>query len=122
MPNLRLKELFGIVNLGFVDNLSMFQGMNKDRLFIVTARYHAMILEAEGSGPNLEIVTKAHGNVGDRIGKKAETGTRAVIDPEARVIGLRIYDSLFKVIPLEKDQSELRAYNIRLDKLEHHTN
>lgn len=87
--------------------------MNKDRLFIVTARQHAMILEAEGSGPNLEIVTKAHGNVGDRIGKKSETGTRAVIDPQARVIGLRIYDSLFKVIPLEKDQSELRAYNIR---------
>ena len=91
----------------------VFQGMNKDRLFIVTARQHAMILEAEGSGPNLEIVTKAHGNIGDRIGKKSETGTRAVIDPQARVIGLRIYDSLFKVIPLEKDQSELRAYNIR---------
>ena len=65
------------------------------------------------TGANLEIVTKAHGNVGDRIGKKSETGTRAIIDPEARVIGLRIYDSLFKVIPLEKDQSELRAYNIR---------
>ncbi len=87
--------------------------MTKDRLFIVTARQNAMILEAEGSGSSLEIVTKAHGNVGDRIGKKSETGTRAVIDPEARVIGLRIYDSLFKVIPLEKDQSELRAYNIR---------
>ena len=93
--------------------ISLLQGMTKDRLFIVTARHNAMILEAEGSGPNLEIVTKAHGNVGDRIGKKSETGTRAVIDPEARVIGLRIYDSLFKVIPLEKDQSELRAYNIR---------
>ena len=87
--------------------------MTKDRLFIVTARQNAMILETEGSGSSLEIVTKAHGNVGDRIGKRSETGTRAVIDPEARVIGLRIYDSLFKVIPLEKDQSELRAYNIR---------
>ena len=39
----------------------------------------------------------AHGNVGDRIGKKSETGTIAVIDPDARLIGLRIYDSLFKV-------------------------
>ena len=39
------------------------------------------------------------------------------IDPEARVIGLRIYDSLFKVIPLEKDQSELKAYNIRMEEL-----
>ena len=40
-----------------------------------------------------------------------------LIDPEARVIGLRIYDSLFKVIPLEKDQSELKAYNIRMEEL-----
>ena len=76
-----------------------------------------MILEAEGSGPNLEIITKARGDVGDRIGQNAQTGTRAIIDPEARVIGLRIYDSLFKVIPLEKDQSELKAYNIRMEEL-----
>ena len=56
---------------------------------------------------------QAHGDVADRIGKKSETGTRAIIDPEARVIALRIYDSLLKIIPLEKDQSELKAYNIR---------
>ena len=79
----------------------------------MTTRFNAMILECEGEGANMEIVTKAHGNVGDRIGKKSETGTLAVIDPKSRMIGLRIYDSLFKVIPLEKDQSELRAYNIR---------
>ncbi len=87
--------------------------MNKDRLFVVTLHNQAMILEVEGSGPNMEIVTKAHGDVSDRIGKRAETGIVAVIDPEARMIGLRIYDSLFKVIPLDKDQTELRAYNIR---------
>ena len=76
-----------------------------------------MILEAEGFGSSLEIITKARGDVGDRIGQNAQTGTRAIIDPEARVIGLRIYDSLFKVIPLEKDQSELKAYNIRMEEL-----
>ena len=62
---------------------------------------------------NISFNVKAHGDVSDRIGKKSETGTRAIIDPEARVIALRIYDSLLKVIPLEKDQSELKAYNIR---------
>ncbi len=51
--------------------------------------------------------------MGDRIGKKSDTGIMAVIDPESRAIGLRIYDSLFKVIPLDKDVSELKAYNIR---------
>jgi DNA damage-binding protein 1 len=89
--------------------------MEKDRLFIVTSRHNAMILEAEGSGSSLEILTRAHGDVGDRIGRKSETGMLAVIDPESRMIGLRIYDSLFKVIPLERDQSELRAYNVRME-------
>ena len=94
-------------------NVFLFQGATKDRLFIVTNRHNAMVLECLNEGPNLEIITKAYGNVGDRIGRKAETGTLAVIDPEGRMIGLRIYDSLFKVIPLDKDCSELRAYNIR---------
>merc|ERR1712223_2176871 len=44
-------------------------------------------------------------------------GTRAIIDPEARVIALRIYDSLLKIIPLEKEQSELKAYNIRMEEM-----
>lgn len=33
-----------------------------------------MILECRGEGDSLEIVTVAHGNVGDRIGKPSETG------------------------------------------------
>lgn len=64
-----------------------------------------MILQCVGSGENLSIVTKASGNVCDRIGRPSENGILAVIDPEARVIGLRLYDGLFKVIPLDKDRS-----------------
>lgn len=38
----------------------------------------------------------------------------AIIDPECRIIGLRLYDGLFKVILLELDSSkELKAFNIR---------
>lgn len=77
-----------------------------------------MILECIGDGENLEIITKAHGNVADRIGKQSETGIIAVIDPEARVIGLRLYDGLFKIIPLDKDNSELKASSIRMEELE----
>lgn len=82
-------------------------------LFIVTMRYNAMILECVNDADNLDIITKAHGNVSDKIGKPSETGILAVIDPKARVIGLRLYDGLFKIIPLEKDNSELKASNIR---------
>ena len=86
------------------------------RLFVVTKRHQAMILEVgsgDGAGGGFELLTRAYGDVRDKIGKKSETGTIAVIDPESRVIGLRLYDSLFKVIPLEKDQAELKAFNIR---------
>lgn len=76
-------------------------------------RYNAMILECTGEADNLEIITRAHGNVSDRIGKPSDTGILAVIDPKARVIGLRLYDGLFKIIPLDKDNSELKAYSIR---------
>ena len=40
----------------------------------MTQHYNAMILECVGRGETLEIVTKVHGNVADRIGKPAETG------------------------------------------------
>ncbi|ENN77681.1 hypothetical protein YQE_05832, partial [Dendroctonus ponderosae] len=93
------------------------QQENKDFLFIVTYRYNAMILECVSSGDGFEILTKAHGDVSDRIGKPSETGILAVIDPKARVIGLRLYDGLFKVIPLDKDNLELKATNLRMDEL-----
>ncbi|XP_014225976.1 DNA damage-binding protein 1 [Trichogramma pretiosum] len=91
------------------------QHEKKDLLFLLTTRYNAMILECTGEGENIEIITKAHGNVADRIGKASETGIKAVIDPKARVIGLRLYDGLFKIIPLDKDNPELKASSIRMD-------
>lgn len=88
-------------------------GEVKDRLFVLTQRYNAMILECQTTGEDIEIITKAHGNVADRVGKPAETGILAVIDPKARVIGLRLYDGLFKIIPLDKDTNELKATSLR---------
>lgn len=74
-----------------------------------------MILEwRTGSNGELEVVTRAHGNISDRIGKPSENGILAVIDPQARVIGLRLYDGLFKIIPLDKDSTELKAASLRL--------
>ncbi|XP_046628743.1 DNA damage-binding protein 1 [Neodiprion virginianus] len=90
----------------------------KDLLFLLTTRYNAMILECIGEGEDIEIITKAHGNVADRIGKASETGIKAVIDPKARVIGLRLYDGLFKIIPLDKDNPELKASSIRMEELQ----
>lgn len=65
----------------------------------------------EPSLPNASFVSQ------DRIGRPSETGIIGIIDPECRMIGLRLYDGLFKVIPLDRDNKELKAFNIRLEEL-----
>lgn len=73
-----------------------------------------MILEWNiTSAGQLEVITRAHGNVADQMGKPSENGILAVIDPQARVIGLRLYDGLLKIIPLDKDSMELKATSLR---------
>ncbi|XP_017694417.1 PREDICTED: DNA damage-binding protein 1 [Lepidothrix coronata] len=94
------------------------KGESKDLLFILTAKYNACILEYKQSGDSIDIITRAHGNVQDRIGRPSETGIIGIIDPECRMIGLRLYDGLFKVIPLDRENKELKAFNIRLEELQ----
>lgn len=73
-----------------------------------------MILEWKmGANEQLEVITRAHGDVSSKVGKPSENGMLAVIDPQARVIGLRLYDGLFKIIPLDKDSTELKAVSLR---------
>ncbi|XP_072033765.1 DNA damage-binding protein 1-like [Amphiura filiformis] len=104
---------------GRIEVMELFKppGQEKSHLFILTARYNACILEYVKDEDSEDIVTRAHGNVQDRIGRPSETGLIGIIDPECRVIGLRLYDGLFKVIPLDRDNKELKAFNIRLEEL-----
>ncbi|ELU03057.1 hypothetical protein CAPTEDRAFT_148808 [Capitella teleta] len=104
---------------GRIAVLELFRppGESKDLLFLLTARYNAMILECSQDGDHIEIITRAHGNVQDRIGRPSETGIIGIVDPLCRIIGLRLYDGLFKVIPLDRDMRELKAFNIRLEEL-----
>uniref|UniRef100_A0A6M2DKV7 Putative splicing factor 3b subunit 3 n=1 Tax=Xenopsylla cheopis TaxID=163159 RepID=A0A6M2DKV7_XENCH len=115
-----LKPMKEVGIYGKIAVLKLFRPENesKDLIFILTARYNAMILECVREGDSISVITKAHGNVSDKIGKPAETGILGVIDPKARVIGLRLYDGLFKIIPLDKDTSELRATSLRMDELQ----
>ncbi|KAH8359699.1 hypothetical protein KR093_008397 [Drosophila rubida] len=90
---------------------------NKDLLFILTRRFNVMILEARMVGDSITVVTKANGNVSDSVGILSEGGFIAAIDPKARVIGMCLYQGLFTIIPLDKDASELKATNLRMDEL-----
>lgn len=44
-----------------------------------------------------ELVSRAAGNVEDRVGRPCEDGQLGIVDPEARLIGLHLYDGLLKV-------------------------
>ena len=82
-------------------------GETKDYLFIMTKKYDVAILEFILQSPSdennynacseFEIVTRAHGNVMDRVGKPCENGMKAIIDPLCRCIALRLYDGSIKV-------------------------
>ena len=42
-------------------------------------------------------MTRASGDVKDRVGRPVENGQIGIIDPWCRMIGLHLYDGLFKV-------------------------
>jgi len=44
-----------------------------------------------------ELTTWAAGDVSDKIGEPADNGQLGVVDPECRLIGLHLYDGMFKV-------------------------
>ncbi|KAK2722376.1 DNA damage-binding protein 1-like [Artemia franciscana] len=120
-----LKPLKEVSINGKIEAGKLFRrkGNTCDSLFLITQKLDVMIIEAKIVDGNVDLVTKAHGNAADRIGKPSEGGVIVLIDPEARCIGLRLYDGLLKIIPLEKDllDSEkilITAYNIRLDELQ----
>ncbi|XP_077517373.1 DNA damage-binding protein pic [Amblyomma americanum] len=104
---------------GRISIMKLFRppGEKKDLMFFLTAKYNAAILECVQYGDSIEIITRAHGNIADTFSRPSETGNICIIDPECRVIGLRLYDGLFKVIPLDRENRELKAFNIRMEEL-----
>lgn len=44
-----------------------------------------------------ELVTRANGDIRDNVGRPVDNGQIGIIDPECRLIGLHLYDGLFKV-------------------------
>lgn len=79
------------------------EGEKKDLLFIMTYKYNAAILECvpvvkgETGDAIFEVRTRAHGNVADQVVRASETGQIGIIDPQCKLIGLRLYDGQLKV-------------------------
>ncbi|PFX32002.1 DNA damage-binding protein 1 [Stylophora pistillata] len=81
---------------GRISVMELFRPVNEpqDLLFILTARYRVFILSYKSESG--DVVTRACGDVQDRIGRPSDTGLIGIIDPQCRMIGLRLYDGLFK--------------------------
>jgi len=103
---------------GRIATLELFRtaGAEKDLLCLTTERWKFCVLEYDNE--NGELLTKAMGDVQDRIGKAVDSGQIVHIDPDRRMIGLHIYDGLFKVIPIDPKGALKEAFNIRLEELQ----
>lgn len=44
-----------------------------------------------------ELVTRANGDIEDQVGRPCDNGQIGIVDPACRMIGLHLYDGLFKV-------------------------
>ena len=42
-------------------------------------------------------MTRANGNVEDKVGRPADNGILGIIEPTCQMVGLHLYDGLFKV-------------------------
>ncbi|KAF3664074.1 DNA damage-binding protein 1 [Capsicum annuum] len=103
---------------GRIATLELFRphGETQDLLFIATERYKFCVLQWDAEAS--EVITRAMGDVSDRIGRPTDNGQIGIIDPDCRLIGLHLYDGLFKVIPFDNKGQLKEAFNIRLEELQ----
>lgn len=118
-----LQGVLDVPIYGRIASLELFRpkGEPKDLLFLHTERYKFCVLEyvppkGDSDNDKGELKARANGDVQDKIGRPADFGQLGLIDPECRMIGLHLYDGLFKVLPLNGTTIE-EAFNVRLEEL-----
>ncbi|XP_064399977.1 DNA damage-binding protein 1-like isoform X3 [Halichondria panicea] len=110
-----------VVEVSIYGRISLMQLMRpkeepQDMLVLMTARYHLIVISYDKASG--EIITRAHGDIKDRVARPTEGRQNGIVDPECRVIALHLYAGLLKVVPLQLDSGDqLTAFNIRLDNL-----
>jgi DNA damage-binding protein 1 len=85
-------------------------------LFLVNERYHCCLLSFDRT--KWELVNEYSGEVMDRIGRPDENGHIGIVDPECRMLGLRLYTGLFKVLPFDNKYMLKDAVNFRMEELQ----
>ncbi|RYH30100.1 hypothetical protein EON65_06270 [archaeon] len=67
----------------------------KDTIFVMVEHKHVCLLEFDVQSK--QVLTRANMSVQDRIGKDSDLGQKSLIDPEGRLLALRIYNGSLKV-------------------------
>ncbi|OAY75001.1 DNA damage-binding protein 1a [Ananas comosus] len=113
-----LQPMLDVPIYGRIATLELFRphGEAQDFLFVATERYKFCVLQWDAESS--ELITRAMGDVSDRIGRPTDNGQIGIIDPDCRLIGLHLYDGLFKVIPFDNKGQLKEAFNIRLEELQ----
>ncbi|KAJ1703919.1 hypothetical protein LUZ63_003698 [Rhynchospora breviuscula] len=113
-----LQPMLDVPIYGRIATLELFRPHNEaqDFLFIATQRYKFCVLQWDAESSDL--ITRAVGDVSDRIGRPTDNGQIGIIDPDCRLIGLHLYDGLFKVIPFDNKGQLKETFNIRLEELQ----
>lgn len=113
-----LQPMLDVPIYGRIATLELFRphGEAQDFLFVATERYKFCVLQWDAE--TSELITRAMGDVSDRIGRPTDNGQIGIIDPDCRLIGLHLYDGLFKVIPFDNKGQLKEAFNIRLEELQ----
>eukprot|EP00727_Mastigamoeba_balamuthi_P002002 m51a1_g118 putative dna damage-binding protein 1a (1114) ;mRNA; f:362128-365815 len=86
-----------------------------DDLFVLTERYQCAVLSYDAA--RSEVVTRASGDVQDRVGRPAEGGHIGIVDPDGRMIALHMYEGFLKIIPISAEGALLEAFNVRLEEI-----
>ncbi|RQM27715.1 hypothetical protein B5M09_002429 [Aphanomyces astaci] len=133
-----LTPLHDVAIYGRITILELFRppSSSVDLLFLCTQRYQFCVLEYNKATKT--VVTKAHGNIRDSVGRMSEVITGGNIDPEGRLLGMNLYEGTdrpilvifitclltirlftgyFKVIPMDGHGKLSDTFNIRLDEL-----
>jgi DNA damage-binding protein 1 len=112
-----LQPMLDVGIYGRISAMELFRpkGEKQDLLFLLTERYKFCVLTYDAA--NGEIITRANGDVQDRIGRPAEIGHIGIVDPENRLIGMHLYDGMFKAIPIDEKGQLHEAFNIRIEEL-----
>ncbi|KAM3237195.1 hypothetical protein P3L10_012224 [Capsicum annuum] len=109
-----LELLLDVPIYGRIATLELFRpnGETQDLLFIATERHEYCVLQWDAKA--YEFITRSNGNLAGR-NRPMDTYQIGSIDPDCRLIGLLLYDALFKFIHFDEEGKLKEAFSIRYE-------